>query len=149
MYRRGGKNTTHLYWNVLFLFVFVIYLNSNTSIIFIKKYKITSSKTKNLLPQIKTTHFYPKISMVFFFLINSLKHSKIFVIQILYRYHKSPLIHTNVYHLFFFCSNLKFFFLLITIFIPINKFKCPIGFQLLMVLYFIFKHYSMLPYLIL
>ena len=123
MYKRGGGGTviltTHLYWNVLFLFVFVIYLNSNTSIIFIKKYKITSSKTKNLLPQIKTTffffliikttHFYPKISMVFF-LINSLKHSKIFVIQILYRYHKSPLIHTNVYHLFFFGSNLNFFF---------------------------------------
>ena len=41
---------------------------------------------------------------------NSLKHSKIFVIQILYRYHKSPLIHTNVYHLFFLVQILIFLF---------------------------------------
>ena len=38
-------------------------------------------------------------------------------------------------------------FLLIIILIPINKFKCPIGFQLLTVLYLIFKHYSILPYI--
>ena len=61
------------------------------------------------------------------FFLNSLKHSKIFVIQILYSYHKSSSIHTNVYHLSFVkIPN----FLLITIFIPINKFKYPIGFQL-------------------
>ena len=40
-------------------------------------------------------------------------------------------------------------FLFITILIPINKFKCLIGFQLLTVLYLIFEHYSMLPYLFL
>ena len=38
--------TTHLYSNVLFLSVFVIYLYLNASIIFIKKYKITSKKKK-------------------------------------------------------------------------------------------------------
>ena len=37
-------------------------------------------------------------------------------------------------------------FLLITIFIPINKFKCSIRIQLLLVLYLLFKHYSMWPY---
>ena len=68
-----------------------------------KKYKITSSKKKKKLPHVKTTHSYFEIST---FKKkkkkkNSLKHSKIFFIQILYSYHKSPSIHTNVYHLFF------------------------------------------------
>ena len=40
-------------------------------------------------------------------------------------------------------------FLLITILITINKFKCLIGFQLFTILYLIFKHYSTLPYLLL
>ena len=40
-------------------------------------------------------------------------------------------------------------FLLITIVIPINKLKCLIEFQLLMVPYLIFKHYSTLLYLLL
>ena len=33
----------------------------------------------------------------------------------------------------------------ITILILVHKFKCPIGFKLLTILYLIFKHYSMLP----
>ena len=49
--QKGKKKTiiltTHLYSNILFISVFVIYLYLNTSIIFIKKYKITSSKKKN------------------------------------------------------------------------------------------------------
>ena len=40
-------------------------------------------------------------------------------------------------------------FLLITILILINNFKCLIGFQLFTILYLIFKHYSTLPYLLL
>ena len=44
--------TTHLYSNYWFLSVFVIYLNSNTSIIFIK----TKKKTKLLLPK-KKPHY--------------------------------------------------------------------------------------------
>ena len=79
--------------------------------------------------------------MVFFFFFHSLKCFKIFFIQILYSYYKYSSIHTNEYHLSFIqISN----FLLITI----NKFKCLVGFQLLIVLYLIFKHYSTLPYLL-
>ena len=51
---------SYLYSKVWYLPIFVIYLNSNTSIMFIKYiyiYKITSSK-KNLLPHVKTTLFY-------------------------------------------------------------------------------------------
>ena len=112
----------------LFEFKYFNYLyKKNTKLLLPKK------KKKNPLPHVKTTHSYSEISMVFFFF-NSLKHSKIFVIQILYSYYISPFIHTNVYHLSF---------------ITINKFKCPIEFQLFKVFYLIFKHYSTLPYLIL
>ena len=41
------------------------------------------------LPHLKTIDSYPEISMVFFFFLNTLKHSKIFVIQILYSYRNS------------------------------------------------------------
>ena len=63
-----------------------------------RKLLIPKKKKKKPLPYVKTTHFYPKISMIF---CNSLKHSKIFVIQILYSYHKSPSIHTDIYHISF------------------------------------------------
>ena len=60
-----------------------------------KKKKQTHTHT---LPHVKITHYYPEISM--FKKKNSLKkHFKIFVIQIIYCYHKSPSIHANVYHL--------------------------------------------------
>ena len=63
------------------------------------------------------------------FSLNSLKYSKNFVIQILCSYHKSSSIHNNIYHLSF--VQISIFFLLITILISINKFKCPIGFNFL------------------
>ena len=120
--------TTRFYLNVWFLSVFVIYLNLNTSIIFIKKENnfCTEKKIQNyffqknvkkvilslmykrgkntkLIFQKKkkkptTTHKnYSFLFQNFYgFSFNSLKHSKIFDIQILYNYHKSPSIHTNV-----------------------------------------------------
>ena len=105
---------------------------------------------------------------LFVFFFNSLKHSKIFVIQILYRYHKSSSIHTNVYHLFF-CSNLKFLYLSQFLSQSINS-NIPLGFNFLQFsisfsniisryitsffkkiinmygyLYIIFKHYNTKP----
>ena len=116
--------------------------------IFIKKIQnyFFQKKKKKLITSCKNCSF---VSWNFygFFFFNSLKYSKIFVIQILYSYHKSSSIHTNVYNFSF--VQISNFFLLITILIPINKFKCPIGFQLFTVLYLIFKHYSTLPYILL
>ena len=81
--QKGKKKTviltTHLYSNILFISVFVIYFYSNTSIIFIKKNtKLLLKKKKKPLPHVKTNHSYSEIFMVFFFY--SLKHSKNFVI---------------------------------------------------------------------
>ena len=113
--------------------------NSQKKIIFIKKIQNYFFKKKK-----KTTTSFKNYSFLsrnfYFFFFKFLKHSKIFVIQILYNYHKSPSIHTNVYHLCFVQISKKKF--LITILIPINKLKCSIGFQLLTILYLIFKHYS-------
>ena len=64
-----------------------------------KKNKITSSKKKPHYLTQKLLILTPNFLWSFFF--KSLKHSKIFVIQILYKNHKSPSIHTNVYHLSF------------------------------------------------
>ena len=56
MYQKKNHNS-HMYSNVWYLSIFLIYLNSNT---FIQKQKnkITSSKT-NPLPHVKITHSYP------------------------------------------------------------------------------------------
>ena len=86
--QKGKKKTiiltTYLYSNILFLFVFVIYLNSNTEIIFIKqkinKYKITYLKKKKLTTSRKNYSFLSWNFYGFFFFY-SLKHFKIFVIQ--------------------------------------------------------------------
>ena len=61
--------TIHLYSNILFLSVFVIYLNSNTSIIYTKKHNYFFQKKKKSLPHIKTTHSYPEIFILFYFFI--------------------------------------------------------------------------------
>ena len=143
-YKRGKKNHYSHHPSYLYCYLFEFkYFNY----LYKKNTKLLLPKQKNPLPHVKTAHSYPEISMVFFFFFNSLKYSKIFVIQILYSYHKSSSIHTNVYNFSF--VQISNFFLLITILIPINKFKCPIGFQLFTVLYLIFKHYSTLPYLLL
>ena len=60
--------TIHLYSNILFLSVFVIYLNSNTSIIYTKKNNYFFQKKKSL-PHVKTTHSYPEIFILFYFFI--------------------------------------------------------------------------------
>ena len=56
-----------------------------------KKKTTTSHKKYSFLSQ----NFYGSLFL------NSLKHSKIFVIQILYSYHKSSSFHTNIYYLSF------------------------------------------------
>ena len=99
---------------------------------FIKKKKITSSN-KNPLPHIKTTHYYPKIFMFFLYII-------IIIILILENIPKFWLskfytvimnLHPSTLMYIIFLLFKSKIFLLITILIPINKFKCLIGFQLL------------------
>ena len=69
---------SYLYF-YLFVFKYFNYL-------YIKNTKLLLKK--NPLPHVKTTHSHREIFMVFFFFfLNSLKNSKIFVIQILYSYH--------------------------------------------------------------
>ena len=124
--------TTHLYSNVRFSSIFVTYLNSNTSKCLLKKKKITSSN-KNPLPHIKTTHYYHKIFMFFLYII-------IIIILILENIPKFWLskfytvimnLHPSTLMYIIFLLFKSQIFLLITILIPINKFKCLIGFQLL------------------
>ena len=66
---------------------------------FIKTNKKLLLPKKNPLPYVKTTLSYLE-NFMFFFFFNS-KHSKIFTIQILYTYLKSPSNRTNVYHISF------------------------------------------------
>ena len=124
--------TTHLYSNVRFSSIFVTYLNSNTSKCLLKKKKINSSN-KNPLPHIKTTHYYHKIFMFFLYII-------IIIILILENIPKFWLskfytvimnLHPSTLMYIIFLLFKSQIFLLITILIPINKFKCLIGFQLL------------------
>ena len=68
--------STHLYSNVLFQSVFVIYMNSNTSIMFIKKKdflkKITTSHVQKdiyIYIYILTTHLYSNILFLYVFVI--------------------------------------------------------------------------------
>ena len=63
----------------------------NTKLLLTKKKKKSTISCKN----------YSFLSGNFYFFFNSLKHFKIFVIQILYSYHKSSSIHTDVYNFSF------------------------------------------------
>ena len=132
-----------MYSNVWFLSVFVIYLNSNTSIIFI----YTKLLLKKNLPHIKSKN-YSLLSRNFYgFFFKFFKTFQNFC------YLNSYIVITNLHpftltYVIFLLFKSQIF-LLITIFIPINKVKCSIGFQLLTVFYLIFRHYSMLHYLLL
>ena len=99
MYKRRKKKpvilSTHLYSNVWFLSIFVIYSNSNTSIIFIIIIKIKINK-KTSLPHVKLFILIPNFFFKFFKTFQNL-----FFIQILYSYHKSSSIYTDVYHFSF------------------------------------------------
>ena len=119
--------STHLYSNIWFLHVFIIYLNSNTSIIFIKK-----KNTKLLLPNKKLTTSrknYSFISWNFYvYLLILLSIPKNLLSKIytaITNPHPSPLM-----YIIFLLFNSQIF-LHITILIPINNSNVPLGFNFL------------------
>ena len=127
MYPKKKKNpvilSTHLYSNVWFLSIFVIYSNSNTSIIFIIIIKIKINK-KTSLPHVKLFILIPNFFFKFFKTFQNL-----FFIQILYSYHKSSSICTSIYHLSFVQIS-NFFYLLQFLSQSINS-NVPLGFNFL------------------